>query len=76
MLLAGSRFYSELDGFRRYQPNKNVERLAIYDKDMAYGYNYKTNNKDLVSYTDLQKNDGIDLAINGDSFSEGQEGYP
>ena len=76
MLLAGSSLYSDLDGFRRYEPNKNVEQLAIYDKDIAYRYNYKTNNKGLVSYPDLQKNDDIDLAINGDSFSEGQGGYP
>ena len=76
MLLAGSSLYSDLNGFRRYEPNKNVEQLAIYDKDIAYRYNYKTNNKGLVSYPDLQKNDDIDLAINGDSFSEGQGGYP
>ena len=76
MLLAGSSLYSDLDGFRRYEPNKNVEQLAIYDKDIAYRYNYKTNNKGLVSYPDLQKNNDIDLAINGDSFSEGQGGYP
>ena len=72
MLLAGSSLYSDLDGFRRYEPNKNVEQLAIYGKDIAYRYNYKTNNKGLVSYPDLQKNDAIDLAINGDSYSEGQ----
>ena len=76
MLLAGSSLYSDLDGFRRYEPNKNVEQLAIYDKDIAYRYNYKTNNKGLVSYPDLQKKDVINLAINGDSFSEGQGGYP
>ena len=75
MLLAGSSLYSDLDGFRRYEPNKNVEQLAIYDKDIAYRYNYKTNNKGLDSYPDLQKYDDIDLAINGDSFSEGQGGY-
>ncbi len=76
MLLAGSSLYSDLDGFRRYEPNKNVEQFAIYNKDIAYRYTYKTNNLGLVSYPDLQKNDDIDLAINGDSFSEGQGGYP
>ena len=60
MLLAGSSLYSDLDGFRRYEPNKNVEQLAIYDKDIAYRYNYKTNSKGLVSYPDLQKNDEAD----------------
>ena len=76
MLLGGSSLYSDLDGFRRYEPNKNVEQLAIYDKDIAYRYSYKTNNQGLVSFPDLKKNDDIDLAINGDSFSEGQGGYP
>jgi len=76
MLLAGSSLFSDLNGFRRYEPNKNVEQLAIYDKNIAYRYTYKTNNKGLVSHPDLQKNDVIDLTINGDSFSEGQGGYP
>ncbi len=76
MLLAGSSLYSDFDGFRRYEPNKNVEQIAIYHKDIAYRYTYKTNNLGLVSYPDLQKNDYVDLAINGDSFSEGQGGYP
>ncbi len=69
MLLAGSSLYSDLNGFRRYEPNKDVEQLAIYDKNIAYRYTYKTNNKGLVSYPDLKKNDDIYLAINGDSFS-------
>ncbi len=76
MLLSGSSLYSDLEGFRRYEPNKSVEQIAIYDRDIAYRYKYKTNNQGLVSYPDLQKNDDIDLVINGDSFSEGQGGYP
>ena len=47
MLLAGSSLYSDLDGFRRYEPNKNVEQLAIYDKGIAYRYTYTTNNRGL-----------------------------
>ncbi len=49
MLLAGSSLYSDIDGFRRYESNKIVEQLAIYNKDIAYRYNYKTYNKGLVS---------------------------
>ena len=76
MLLAGSSLYSDIDGFRRYEPNRNLEQLAIYDKDIAYRYSYKTNKQGLVSYPDLKKNDDIDLVINGDSFTEGQGGFP
>ena len=52
MLLAGSSLYSDVDGFRRYEPNRNLEQLAIYDKDIAYRYSYKTNKQGLVSYPD------------------------
>ena len=34
MLLSGSSLYSDLDGFRRYEPNKSVEQIAIYDRDI------------------------------------------
>ena len=76
MLLAGSSLYSDKDGFRRYEPNRNLEQLAIYDKDIAYRYSYKTNKQGLVSFPDLDKSDDIHLVINGDSFTEGQGGYP
>ncbi len=76
MLLAGSSLYSDINGFRRYDPNMNVEQLAIYDRNIAYRYTYKTNNQGLVSYPNLHKNDALDLVINGDSFTEGQGGFP
>lgn len=76
MLLAGSSLYSSAEGFRRYESNKNIEQFAIYDKYVAYRYSYKSNNLGLVSYPDINKGVELDLVINGDSFSEGQGGFP
>ncbi len=76
MLLAGSSLYSSEEGFRRYESNQNIEQLAIYDKNIAYRYSYKSNNLGLVSYPDISKNVKLDLVINGDSFTEGQGGFP
>ena len=37
---------------------------------------YKSNNLGLVSYPDINEGEELDLVINGDSFSEGQGGFP
>ena len=76
MLLAGSSLYSSSNGYRRYESNKNIEQIAIYDDSIAYRYLYKSNNLGLISFPDLDINTKLDLAINGDSFTEGQGGYP
>ncbi len=76
MLLGGSSLYSSKDGFRRYEANQNIEQLAIYNDQIAYRYFYKTNNLGLVSYPNLKDNDNLDVVINGDSFTEGQGGFP
>ena len=76
MLLAGSKLYSSKDGYRRYHPSEGIEQLAIYDKEIAYQYKYKSNNLGLISHPNILKNDSIDLIINGDSYTEGQGGYP
>ena len=76
MLLAGSSLYTSKGGYRRYEANKNIEQLAIYDDVIGYRYSYKSNNLGLVSYPNLDNNNKLDLVINGDSFTEGQGGYP
>ena len=76
MLLAGSSLYSSKNGYRRYEANKNIEQIAIYHDQIAYRYFYNSNNLGLVSYPDLKNNIELDLTINGDSFAEGQGGYP
>ena len=76
MLLAGSSLYSSKEGYRRYESNKNIEQIAIYDDKVAYRYLYKSNNQGLVSSPNININDKLDLVINGDSFTEGQGGFP
>ena len=76
MLLAGSSLYSVEDGYKRYESNKNIEQLAIHKNKIAYRYSYKTNNKGLVSYPDLEDNDDVNLVSHGDSLGEGVGGFP
>ena len=76
MLLGGSSLYTSKYGYRRYESNKLIEQLALYDDVIGYRYSYKSNNLGLISYPDLDKNNKLDFIINGDSFTEGQGGYP
>ena len=76
MLLAGSSLQSGPHGYRRYQAHAKVEQAAVYGNKLGYRYTYHTNNLGLVSQPDLGTTEPIDLAIVGDSYTEGQGGYP
>lgn len=76
MLLAGSKLYTDGDGVRRYEPNKQVEQAALVDGEISYRYKYQTNNLGFVSKYNHVPGKPLDLMIVGDSVSEGQEVGP
>ncbi|MEI8251798.1 MAG: hypothetical protein WCF98_11560 [Synechococcus sp. ELA057] len=76
MLLAGSSLHSDPSGYRRYESHRQLEQTAVYGTSIAYRYRYSSNNLGLISTPDIQPGQHINLAIAGDSFSEGQGGYP
>ena len=75
MLLAGSPLATGPEGYRRYASNKALEQSAVYGNAIAYRYTYSSNNLGLVSSPDIGANQPIQLAIAGDSFTEGQGGF-
>ena len=76
MLLSGSELTSTGKNFRSYQPNRKIEQSAVYGDQIAYRSQYKSNNLGLVSLRDIRASEKLDVAIAGDSFTEGQGGYP
>lgn len=75
LLLSGSDLSSGPDGYRRYQPHRNIEHAAVYGDQLVYRFRLRSNNLGLASHGDVKPGDQIDLAIAGDSFAEGQGGY-
>lgn len=76
MLLAGGSLYSDPRGYRRYDSHRDLEQSAVYGRSIAYRYQSRSNNLGLISTPDIQPGQTIDFAIAGDSFAEGQGGYP
>jgi len=76
MLLSGSKLFTDSSGVRRYEPNKDVEQAGYINSDLAYRYNYRTNNLGLVSKYDYNPKKSLDLMVVGDSMMEGQEVGP
>jgi len=76
MLLAGSPLYTSNQGYRRYAGNRTIEQSAVYGATIAYRYQYASNNKGLISAENINPGQSINLAIAGDSFGEGQGGFP
>jgi len=75
-LLSGSKLYTDESGVRRYEPSKDVEQAALAEDEISYRYKYRTNNLGFVSKYDHLFGRPLDLAIVGDSVSEGQEVGP
>lgn len=76
LLLAGSALSSGSEGYRRYQSNRSIETSAVYGSQIAYRFASSSNRQGLISATSIQEGEAIDLAIVGDSYAEGQGGYP
>ena len=76
MLLSGSKLYTDQHLVRRYETNKNAEQSLLAYGEIAYRYQFKTNNLGLVSKYDYDFEKPLDLMIVGDSVSEGQEVGP
>jgi len=76
LLLAGSSLSSGAEGYRRYQSNRSIETSAVYGSEIAYRFASRSNRQGLISATSIQEGKAIDLAIVGDSYAEGQGGYP
>jgi len=75
MLLSGGPLHTSTQGYRRYESHQNLEQSAIYGASIAYRSKYSSNNIGLVSSPDVVAGQTIDLAIAGDSYTEGQGGY-
>jgi len=76
MLLAGGSLQSSSNGYRRYESHSSLEQSAVYGTAIAYRYRYSSNNLGLVSTPDIKPGESVALAITGDSYSEGQGGFP
>ena len=76
LLLAGSSLASGPEGYRRYQANRSIETSAVYGSEIAYRFKAQSNNLGLISTPSIAAGAPIDLAIVGDSYGEGQGGFP
>ena len=75
MMLSGSSLQTDNQGYRRYEGHRNLEQSAVYGSTIAYRYSYSSNNQGLISTPDIHPGESVNLAISGDSYSEGQGGF-
>ena len=74
MLLSGGTLQTSPEGVRRYSPNSYIQHSAVYGQDVAYRYEFKTDNNGFRSTyecSSIRGNSAV-VAIAGDSYTEAQ----